>query len=132
MRCWLIVGFVAMLALGACGNDDGDDAQVSSGDVERYCELTKQLDEAGSEAFDQLEDDEQATDEDFARAMEEFNEAHADEFQELRRVAPEEIRSDVKRMLDGIQAGAHAEEQPDEDLAEAEERVQAFEEDNCS
>ena len=132
MRRWLIVGVVAMLTLGACGDDDGDDAQASSGDVERYCDLTNELDEAGSEAFDALEDDENATEEDFARVMEGFIEAHVDEFQERRRVAPEEIRTDVDRMLDGIEAGAHADEQPDENVAEAEQRVLAFEEANCS
>ena len=43
----VIVAAVALVGFG-CGDDDGDEgAQVATASVERYCELTRELNEAG-------------------------------------------------------------------------------------
>jgi hypothetical protein len=124
LPCLVVVGVTA-----GCG-DDGDDA---AGDVDRYCELVDELDAAGSEAFAEVESDESATEEDYAAAEAEFVEANESSFEELREVAPEEIEDDIATLLaaqDERAAGGEQEEMG-ADVAEAEERVVTFEEENC-
>jgi major membrane immunogen (membrane-anchored lipoprotein) len=117
--------------LTACGDDDDGEA---SGDIEAYCALVAELDEAGSEAFAPLEEDDSATEEDFAAAELQFIEDHADDFDDLRDIAPDEIAEDIETLLDAQEdraSGGEQEEASDE-ASEAEERVVAFEEENCS
>jgi hypothetical protein len=124
---WVTVVSMGGLGAVACGDDD----EASS--VERYCELVQELDEAGSEAFADLEQDESATEGDFAEAERQFVEDHQDDFDELREVAPDEIADDIDVLLAAQEeraAGGDQEEVSDEVVA-AEERVGAFEEANC-
>lgn len=126
----VVVGLALVAGVAAgCGDDEG-----AGGNVERYCELVAELDEAGSEAFAALEDDESATDEDFAETERQFIEDHADDFDELRDVAPDEIADDVDVLLGAQEeraAGGEQEETSDE-VSQAEERVGEFEGANCA
>ena len=125
---WVAVASLASVVAVACGDDDDE-----ASSVERYCELVQELDEAGSEAFADLEEDESATEEDFAEAERQFVEDHQDDFDELREVVPDEIADDIDVLLAAQEeraAGGEQEEVSDEVVA-AEERVGAFEEANC-
>ena len=79
--CWITVVSLASVVAVGCGDDDDEEANV-----ERYCEIVQELDEAGSEAFAELEGDESATEEDFAEVERQFIEDHQDDFDELRGV----------------------------------------------
>lgn len=130
MRRWMMVGtVVAAAALGAC-SDDGDDDEAT-GDVDRYCELTAELDAAGSEFFADLEADESATDEDYAQAEADFIEAHQDDFDEILEAAPEEIRADLEVLLDAQDRRAEGDNEPPAGADEAEERILDFEAESC-
>ena len=124
------VGVVSLASVFGVGCGDDDDEASS---VERYSELVQELDEAGSEAFADLEEDESATEEDFAEAERRFVDDHQDDFDELREVAPDEIADDIEVLLAAQEeraAGGEQEEASDEVVA-AEERVGAFEASNC-
>jgi hypothetical protein len=118
----------ALLPLSACG----DDATEAS--VEAYCDQSAELDEAGGEAFSALEEDPDATEQDYLDAEKEFIEDHRSELEELRDVAPDEIRDDVDTLIQGlldiVDTGEDARE-GNEEFAAAEERVVAFEDANC-
>ena len=125
---------LAVFALAACGDDDDEAAETTaSADVDRYCDLTKQLDEAGSEAFRELEQDPNATEKDFEEAEADFVRQHEDELDELAQVVPDEIEEDAQVLLASLRGRAGLEEQPpDEDEAEKAERaVTRFEKRNC-
>ena len=128
-------------ALPACGDDDDDDGggggadtgtQPAVADVGRYCELTKELDEAGNEAFRELEQNPNASEEDFERVEREFVESNQEKIDELVRVAPEEIREDIGVLLAGLRSRAGQGPEVDEDQEQAaERRVTRFEDENC-
>jgi hypothetical protein len=124
-------------AVAACGGDDDDDGgggdTTASADVDRYCELSKQLDEAGSEAFRELEQDPDATEQDFEQAEADFVRQNEAELDELAQVAPDEIQEDVDVLLAALRGRAGLEETPpDEDAAEEAERaLTRFERNNC-
>jgi hypothetical protein len=122
----------AVLAVAAVGCGDDDD-ESSGGNVERYCELVEELDQAGTEAFAALEADESATDEDYAAMESQFLEEHADDFDELREVAPDEIADDVDVILTAQEerAAGGEQEEPSEAASAAEERIGEFEDANC-
>ena len=126
-----LVGGVAVLAGVVAGCGDDDDSS-SEGDVERYCELVDELDQAGSDAFEGL--DETSTDEDFAEAERQFLEDNADAFEELEDVAPEEIADDIDTLLEAQEerAAGGEQEETSEDVSDAEERVGEFEDENCT
>ena len=128
-----MVGGVAVLAGVVAGCGDDDDSS-SEGDVERYCELVDELDQAGSEAFESLEGDETATDEDFAEAERQFIEDNADAFEELEEVAPDEIADDIDTLLEAQaeRAAGGEQEETSEDVSDAEERVGEFEDEHCT
>jgi len=121
--------------MAACGDDDNDEAAdtTASADVGRYCELTKQLDEAGSEAFRELEQDPKATQKDFEEAEADFVRQHEADLDELAEVAPEEIQDDVPVLVAGLRGRAGLEEQPpdDQELKKAERAITRFERTNC-
>lgn len=125
------IGGLALVAVVATGCGDDDDA---GGDVERYCELVDELDQAGSEFFAALEEDESATDEDYADAEQQFIDDHADDFEELRDVAPAEIADDIDVLLTAQEqrAAGGDQEEASEEAAAAEERVVSFEDANCA
>lgn len=119
---------VAVLLVTGCGDDEED-----AGDVERYYELTRELDEAGTEHFEALEVDESATEDDFAEAERQFVEDNEDRFDELIESAPEEIRADVDTFLGAMRSGElSAEGGPSDDAIAAEEAIVAWEEANCT
>jgi len=126
---------VTALSAAACGDDDDEPAgdTSASADVDRYCELTMQLDEAGSEAFRELEQDEDATQEDFEQAEADFVREHEDELAELVDVAPTEIREEVELLLRALRArGGLEEDAPAErDVGMAERTITRFERKNC-
>ena len=130
LRKLAALAFAGAAFVGGCG-DDGDGS--AAGDVERYCALVAELDEAGSEAFAALEEDETATDEDFAEAERQFVQEHREDFEELRRVAPKEVADDVDVLIAAQEARASGGEQEETsgDVAIAEERVSEFEVENC-
>jgi hypothetical protein len=126
------------LALAACGDDEPDTQSAAeptatspaSGDADRYCELTAELEGIGEEVFADVPEDAPA--EEYMRREQQLLEQGSAQFEELERVAPEEIADDVPVMLDGIRARAATGEDPDQDTASAaEERVLAWEEENC-
>lgn len=124
---------VLLLALGlsACGGDDGGDAAAGP-DPERYCELVAELQEAGGKAFDEVQADKDATEQDFASASKEFTEDSEEAFEEMVEVAPKEIKEDVEILIASIrgQSGL-GEEVPKDEATAAEERIRAWEEENC-
>ncbi len=140
IRPILILALTSLLALSACGDDDGDGESATqtqtvaaAGDADRYCELTRSLDKQGEKFFAGL--DERSTEAEFQAAERRSVEAFADEFEELKRVAPPEIRTDVPKLLAGIQKRAGL--QPDIEVTQrqssaAEERISAFEKRECA
>jgi hypothetical protein len=130
----LAVVLLSLLFAAACGDDDDEAGDTTpSADVDRYCELSQQLDEAGSDAFRELEQDPGATEQDFEQAEAEFVRGHEAELDELAEVAPEEIQADVAVLLASLRGRAGLEEQPPDDQAaeKAEKTVQRFERENC-
>ena len=129
------IGYLCVLlvavGLSACGNDDGGDP-VAGPDPERYCELVAELEVAGGKAFDEVEADEDATEEDFAAASKEFTEDSQEAFDEMIEVAPEEIKEDVEVLVGSIrgQSGL-GDEVPKEEAVAAEDRLRSWEEENC-
>lgn len=129
---WLgltLAGLAAVTAIAACGDDD--DAE---GDVERYCEILDELEVRGNEIFEGLESDPDASDEDFEAAERDFVESSEDEFEELVETAPEDLREDVRTVLDGIRQRGGLEvdnEVSEEEEAAADEQVRAFAEAEC-
>jgi hypothetical protein len=130
-----IIGTLSALllavGLAACGNDAGG-GTASGPDPDRYCELVAELETAGGEAFDAIEADEDATEEDFAAAGKQFAEDQSERFDELVAVAPEEIADDVELLIQSIRAQSGLDDEVDqEEAAAAEERITAWEEENC-
>ena len=140
LRPWIItVTIAAALSLAACG-DDGDDSRATTapattaatGNADRYCALTRELDAEGEKFFAGLGRD--ATPKQFEAAERRFLERHADDLAELRGAAPAEIKADVEKLLAGMQERAGME--PDVAVTEArssaaETRIRAFEKRNC-
>lgn len=135
------LALVALLGLAACGDDDSADGDngpaaastTSAPDPERYCALTRRLDAEGEKFFAGLGRD--ATPEQFEAAEAKFIKQSRPELDELRRVAPREIASDVDKLLAGMQKRAGL--QPTIEVSEAEssaadERVQAYEKRRCT
>lgn len=127
------------LALAACGEDEpatqsaaGSSAtSADSGDADRYCELTAELEGLGEQIFADVPED--ASPEEYMRLEQQLLEKGSAQLEELERVAPEEIADDVSVMLDGMRARAATGEDPNQDAASAaEERVLAWEEQNCA
>ena len=105
---------------------------MAAADVGRYCELTKELDEAGQEAFRELEQDPNATEEQFEAVEREFVETNQERIDELVRVAPAEIKEDVGVLLAALRGRAgQGPEVAESESEAAEQRVTAFEEENC-
>ena len=139
-RSIITLAAVAALALAACG-DDGDEGAGSqtttatvaaAGDVERYCALTRQLDADGERFFAGLGRD--ASPAQYEAAERRFIEAHSADLDELGRVAPAAIRSDVQKLFAGMRERAGlkpAIEVSEAQAAAAEERIQAFEKQGC-
>ena len=128
----LALASLSVLAIG-CGDDDESAGKAVEGpDVERYCELSAELDRAGSESFRELEKDPQASKADFEAAEREFVESNQANLDETAQVAPEEISQDVETLIASLRARAGLGTEVDEaEAGSAEKRVQAFEQENC-
>jgi hypothetical protein len=129
-----------VLALAACSEDEpaaaertasSAEASAGSGDADRYCELTAELEGIGQQVFADVPED--ATEEDYVRLEQQLLDQGSRQLDELARVAPEAIADDVPVLLDGMRARAATGEDPDQDAASAaEERILAWEEENCA
>ena len=134
-RAPLALAAAVALALTACGDDApaGTETSASSaegGDVDRYCELTAELDATGEEVFADLPED--AAPEDVMAREQQLLEQVSPQFDELIEVAPDAIEDDVPVLLDGIRARATTGEDPNQAASSAaEERILAFEEEHC-
>ena len=137
-RSIITVAAVAALTLVACGNDGGDAGATrtatvaAAGDVDRYCALTRELDEQGQTFFAGL--GKQAGPQEFEAAERRFVETHADDLDELARVAPQEIAADVPTLFAGMRQRAGLE--PATKVSEArasaaETRIRSFEQRRC-
>lgn len=130
----LAVAALLVLGVAACGGGDGDGGETTAAaDLDRYCELTQQLDQAGTEAFEALEQDPKATRKDFEQAEADFLREHEPEFEEIVQVAPKEIQDEVRVLLAATRGRAGLEEQPPnkQDEQTAQQTVQQFERENC-
>lgn len=112
MRFLPITALAALLTLAgaACGDDDNDDGDASSGDAAAYCAVSAELDsQEGELTVEQLD--------------------------ELDDAAPEEIRDEVEfvteRLRDGIEAGDIEAAFGDPEIGERFETIEAFEEEHC-
>jgi hypothetical protein len=134
-----LIGLILILLLcpallAACGDDDDDDAggtEVAEADTGGYCELSAELDRAGQEQFEALEEDGNATEADFEAAEREFVESHEAELEEIQELAPDEIAGDVALLVEGLRARAGLDGAEPSGLGRAEERVDQFETQNC-
>lgn len=116
-------------ALTACGDDD-ESASSGGRDLERYCEIVVELENSDDPAVEGAE-----TPEDFAAAFGQFVEDHEDEIDGLVESAPDEIADDVEFQIDalrgGIEDGDLDTRLSTEEFTAAEQRVTAFEAENC-
>jgi hypothetical protein len=145
VRSVAVAALVLSLFLGACGGSDDDElapesatpttpveAPEQTGNVTRFCELTAELDEAGSKFFAKLEKDDNATSKDYEDAEKAFAEAHEADFTELVAAAPAEVKDDVTVVLASISARAGlGPKVPQKDATAAEDNLLKFEDANC-
>lgn len=125
----ILLGLVAGALAAGCGDDDDETAAA---DLQKYCALSEELDRAGGDAFRELEQDPDATPEDFEAAEREFVDSHEAQIDELQAVAPLEIAEDVQTLAESVRARAGLGAEVDEEEAgAAEERVQGFEKQTC-
>jgi hypothetical protein len=127
----VIVAAIALVGFG-CGDDGGDEgAPEATANVERYCELTRELDRVGGEIFEDLEKDPDATPKDFQAAERQLVEESEESLDELQDVAPAEIKDDVAILVQALSArsGLEAEVPPNAEVAET--RITKFEKQNC-
>jgi hypothetical protein len=128
---------VAPAFLAGCGDDASDtsttDAAAAS-DPARYCELTEELDAAGEEVFAPLEQDQNATREDFEQAEAQLVEENQDQLEEIQQVAPPEIQPDVETIVSAlyVRAGLEGAGPSNSEVGAAEKRLDAFEKENCA
>jgi hypothetical protein len=132
------------VAFAACGDDDdGSTSTVAAPDPgpsaaapdpARYCELSRELDRAGSEAFEALESDPNTTREDIEAAERSLVETNEDTLNEIQEVAPPEIQDQVATLILSLRARAGlTDDQVDRAAAaQAEEAIATFERQNCS
>jgi uncharacterized Zn finger protein (UPF0148 family) len=96
------LGVVSLVAFGAaCGDDDG-----GGDDLAAYCAKVAEF-----EAMDEQPSDE--------------------ELDEIIDLAPEEVRDDVSTLVEALKADEEPEGEELDTVLEAEERITAFEEENC-
>lgn len=133
----IVLALIAALALSACGDDDNtSSAQTAttavSGDVDRYCALTRQLDAEGEQFFTDL--DEGSSRAEFKAAERRMAEHFADELDEVQRVAPRQIKTDVRKVVAALHERAGLQPQitvSETDASAADKRVLAYEKRNC-
>lgn len=128
MTATIVVAVVGLTGLVACGDDD---EAAGPADTQRYCELARQLDEAGEEEIE-IDFQSGTPDPEEVRAeMRQFLDDHDDEIDELQRVAPDEISSDVRDLVAALEEVATTGDFAALDIDEGEQRIQEFEEREC-
>jgi hypothetical protein len=130
----VIAALLVLSSLAACGSDgDGEGRAVATtASLERYCELTAELNRAGEDAFRELEQDPDATPEEFEAAERDLVEDQEAKIQDLQDAAPTEIAEEVQTLFDALHARAGLGPPVDEtEAASAERRVQDFEKRSC-
>jgi len=135
LRAGFAIVIASAVVLGAigCGDDDGDEAAPdATASVERYCELSRELDRAGEERFEALEEDPNATREDFEAAERELVEENEDALEEIQEAAPAEINDDAAILAEALRARAGLADEVPPDAGEAERRINRFEQENCA
>lgn len=140
MRCppiIIVIAVIALLGLTACGDDDNESdkkaATADTGNVARYCTLTRELDAAGEKFFAKLER-EDASPKEFEAAERRFIEQSAGKIKETEQVAPQDIKADVRKLLAGMRQRAGLEttiEVDESEASAAEQRLRAYEKRNC-
>jgi hypothetical protein len=129
---------VAPAFLAGCGDDASDTSTTTeaaaAADPTRYCELTEELDAAGEEIFAPLEQDQNATREDFEQAEAQLVEENQGQLEQIQQVAPPEIRPDVETIVSALYVRAGLEEAgpSNSEVGAAEKRLDAFEKENCA
>lgn len=124
-----LLALILVAATLACG-DDGPEKTSNPGDLRRYCDLTAELNRAGTEFFSGLSPD--AGEKAFERAQGEFVRLHEAELNEVVSVAPEEIRADTSTVIAAQKATAGlGPEVPDGERLEAEGHVRAYLAEHC-
>jgi hypothetical protein len=140
----ILAGLFCVVGLGvvACGDDDAPErvrkaapaqAVAYEGSLERYCTTARRLDSAGEKFFSRLGED--AGPKEFKAAERRFVQRFARDIEELEQAAPREIKADVVKVLAGQRqrAGlAGGDEVSEGEASAAEERVKAYEKDNCN
>jgi hypothetical protein len=133
----------ALTGLAACGGDDDDSASTEAAGadsesepepesgskakkdskIERYCELSEELDNIEEPA-------EAETEEELAQTMKDFLSDHKDLIEDITAAAPDEIKADIEKAFDALRRIGEG------DMAAASEfdpdKVDAFNEENCS
>lgn len=129
MRRLSILGLAAvLLVFGACG-DDGNDASggdAAGGDLDRYCEISSELDKRGEKAFEEAPDDASEVD-----VLKKFFADNDELFDELREVAPEEVRNDIETVYKANQDFIAGDESAAEKAEPADDRLTDYNEKNC-
>jgi hypothetical protein len=136
----LALGAALVLVLTACGDDASPDTQASTGsagtspgagDADRYCELTTELEALGEQVFADVPQD--APPEEYVRREQQLLDQASAQLDELVEVAPDEISDDVGVYLADMRERAATGQSTDGDAASAaEERILAWEQENCS
>lgn len=102
--------------------------QIATATTRRFCFLAR----SWSCPTRELEQDPDATPEDFEAAEREFVDSHEAQIDELQAVAPLEIAEDVQTLAESLRARAGLGAEVDEEEAgAAAERVQGFEKQTC-
>ncbi|MFD2092189.1 hypothetical protein [Blastococcus deserti] len=134
----LALGAALALTLTACSDESAGrqpsatpaTTSAGGGDVDRYCELTAELEALGEQIFADVPED--APLEEHMRREQQLLDQASVQLDELAEVAPDEIRADVLVFLDDMRARAATGQQPDAEAAlAAEDRILAFEEEHC-
>ena len=137
-RAAIITATLIALGLAACGDDEDTQAGATTatavaaaGDPDRYCQIVRELDTSGEDFFAGLGED--SSPEEYEAAERRFVERYSDTLEELERVAPSQIRSDVAVLLAGQRerAGLSTTTTPESKSSASEKRVQAYEKRNC-
>lgn len=133
----------AALAFAGCGGDDGDSAAQQSqsgggqatqaaqdGDVERYCQLARQLERNAEQHFSRLGEGTSPTE--FRTAHVEFIEANQETIRAIPQAAPAQIRDKIETTLAGMrqQAGEQV-DVSEADIEAADRKLKAFEQQRC-
>ncbi len=135
-RLGVVAMVTAALVLGGCGDDDESaeetTAENPAADLDRYCQLNKELGQAGDEFFAELEQRD-ASRKEFEEGERDFLEQNEQEIDEVLEVAPSEIQGDAETFVEGlrVRAGVSDADVNLQEVGPAEERLAEFEQENC-